>query len=407
MSPRLTIRQKYPQLYAHDSTATPAQISVPERRGDVVELLGLLQRELLYARRQADLARVHAGKRPLAWVGAPRYAKLRHRPLVFGSSPMRSSRSSVPFDDATGDGLAKRWGVPGGFHQLMGCVKLANLYPIPVADMPLDARTEQVRQDLLDAHVQSGLFTDRVVVLVGHEALRAFGYDLEQYRDRIGPLPRQLVPGAREVLAMPDPHRSLCWQTEERRIQGRLVIVRALLAARLPVGIPLAQQLQPMPRLHTEQAAVCASWLAAFTSSEAFKPHAVAATATDAWKTMTGQDAPDLGALVRGPAVAMWRELCRIGLAPPRDLGSGAWWFDSATSASTLYLDKGIARVVGGRGQPKACTLLRHDDTVVEEATKPERSDGLRWAENAAATMGWEHPFVALDKRLTELRGAP
>lgn len=400
MSPRLTIRQKYPELFTADSSATPATLSLPESRGAVTELLTQLQRELMYARRTADAARIRAGMKPVYWTGAPRYAKLRHRPLVYGSSPMASARSGVPFDDATGDGLAKRWGLPGGYHQLLACAKLANLYPAPVADLPLAVKTDAVRRDLLDTQVQSGLFADRVVILVGKEAARVFGYDTTDLGDFAGPLDRRRVVGAREVLMMPDPAESVLWGTQRGQLRGRKVLLRALLAARLPV---VRSERSIVVGIDPEGARRWAGALAPFDVDEFRENADVHMEASCVWVAMGGQPP---GPLASGSVVPLWCELCRVGIAPPRDLGAGAWWFDSPTGTSTMYLDHGRAVVSGMRGKPKLCALLRQDGTTLQEVQRSDRATGLRWAEDAAAQLGWEHAFVALDKRLSALQGA-
>jgi hypothetical protein len=98
---------KHPDLYL-PSSLPPARLEIPHERSAVVDLVVTLQRELLAARRTADALHFRAHGRPIAWSAAPRYAKLRYRPLIFGSSPSASARSALPFDDATGDGLALR-----------------------------------------------------------------------------------------------------------------------------------------------------------------------------------------------------------------------------------------------------------------------------------------------------------
>lgn len=398
MSPRLPLLQRFPELFTRDSSLTPGRIEIPDDRMGVIELVTALQRELMYARRTADSAMRQLDARPMVWTGAPRYAKLRYRPLVFGSSPTACARSSLPFDDTTGDNLARRWGIPGGFHQLMGLAKLANIYPLPISDMPLDARSEEVRQDLLDAHVAAGLFKDRVVVLIGHEALRAFGYSLGEFAHYAGPLPRSPVPGACEVLAMPDPQYSPLWRTDEGRHVGRLVFVRALLAARLPVpGHPLS------PRLQTRYAAEAAAHLAPFPALPSFPTNQMTEVARDCWAQLGAQATVET--LVRGPGMDLWRELARYKLATPRDCGSRSWWFDPATSTSVTYFDRGSGRVVGDRWASKVCELLDSAGLAVARCECHERSTGLRFVENEAARRGWTWACFELDRQLAEMRG--
>lgn len=392
-----------PAVFTRDSFATPLPLTIPEDRYSVIEMVTAMQRELMYARRTADSALRQLGAQPIAWVGAPRYGKLKYRPLVFGSAPSPTARSSLPFDDATGDGLARRWGLPGGFHQLLGMAKLANLYPLPISDMPLDARSEATRHDLLDAHVAAGLFTDRVVILVGTEALRAFGFDVDALQDHVGPLQREQVPGARAVLAMPDPQHSIAWRSEESRHMGRLSFVFALLGARLPVGEATTGPF-PRPRTNAHMATLHAAALVGFDTGSM----KVAVDACSTWMSLgSPYECHQVQDLLRGPSMTLWRELCRIGIATPRDLGARCWWFDPLTSASELYFDRGRARVRGPKDQPKTCELLDAKGAVLASTQVRLRSTGLRWAENEASTRGWDFACFGLDRRLAELRGRP
>jgi hypothetical protein len=376
MSP--TIQQRYPEMFG--DMAAPGKFVIPQARSEVVDLMTSLHREMVFARRTADRIAARHGARTITWGTAPKYAKLKYRPLVFGSSPMASARSTLPFDDSTGDALVKRWGIPGGFMQLQGLAKLANLYPAPIADLPLAFREPQARADLLAAHLDAGLFHERVVVLVGMEAQRAFGYDQPGY---LGLLDRGQVPGARAVIAMPDPAKHPGWGSPDGRYFGRALFVHALLAARLPspnapIAADILLPLDDAPRRGLSEAMVI-------------------------WRREMGGASPT--SLTEDEPVKMWRELCRLGIATPCDLGSRAWWYDPNRSISTMFLDGGRCVVSGRHGEEKRCTLLSVDGTELARAVFRPRSHGLRWAEAEAVARGWDHPFAALDKRLTAMKG--
>lgn len=369
---------KHHPLFA-PSRLPPARLEIPHERTAVVDLVVHLQRELLAARRTADklFQQAHGG-RSIAWAATPRYAKLRYRPLIFGSSPSMTARSSLPFDDATGDALCSRWGIPGGYHQLLGLCKLANLYPAPIADLPIEARSDDARHELLLQHLTAGLFRDRVVILVGAEAQRSLGY--EPRADYLGPLDATQVHGARHVLAMPDPIRSPIWK--DPRYSARALIIQALLAARLPVparqAVTFARALSPLcpgdSNLHADD-------------------HAPEACLFEL--------RPDR----RGEALT-WSELCRLGIATPRDLGAKAWWPIAETSTVELYLDRGHLRVTGHKDKPQiAEVIVAGEDTPIEATEFDSRASALRWCEDQAAQLGWTHPHEALDRRLSGVYG--
>jgi uracil-DNA glycosylase len=363
----------HPELFA-PSHLPPARIDIPTDRSAQIELVVALQRELLCARRTADALHQRIHGRPIEWAQAPRFAKLRFRPLIFGSSPSLGARSSIPFDDATGDALARRWGIPGGFLQLLGLCKLANLYPAPIADLPIEARGDDARYDLLVAHLVGGLFKDRVVILVGAEAQRALGY--EPVTDHLGRLDAGKIVGARMVLAMPDPIRSPVWGRPEHRHNARALILQALLAARLPV--------------EAERAVSYARALVPISDDDA-RMHEMDPAPEECLA--------DLGVAPQSNGLT-WRNLCRLGVATPRDLGARAWWPIPDTSTVELYLDRGHLRVTGHRDNPQIAEVIDHEDNVIAAQDFAARGSALRWCEGMAAAKGWEHAFQALDRRL-------
>lgn len=392
----MNLQQKYPELFTVDSSAPPGQIRIPEERYSVLELVTALQRELLFARRTADSAIHQLGGKPLTWWGAPRYAKLKFRPVVLGLAPSETARSTLAFDDHVGDMLARRWGLPGGFHQLVGLAKLATIWPFPMADLPLPARSRDALCDRLDALVVAGTFRDRVVVLVGAGALQAFGYPA----DALGPLGAQLVPGARAVIAMQDPQQRDLWRAESRRAMARQGFIQALLAARLPAG---GHYDPPRPRTNTAAAALIASTLVQPSKFGTLSPtHVNEAFAV--WRSLGGNPA-GLDKLWSSSGPAVWQELCRLGLSTPRDLGSRLWWLDPVTGVSESYYELGRARVVGAKGQVKICEVLDNHGHVLEQGELPTRRTGHTWAEGKVAARGWDFAHIGLDRRLADLRG--
>ena len=360
---------KHADLY-QPSSLPAARLDIPHDRPAVVDLVVTLQRELLAARRTADALHQRVHGRPIAWAATPRYAKLRYRPLIFGSSPSATARSALPFDDATGDALARRWGVPGGYHQLLGLCKLANLYPAPIADLPIEMRGDDAKHDLMLAHLTAGLFRDRVVIVVGAEAQRALGYDPRP--DYLGRLDASRVLDARMVLAMPDPIRSPVWASAEHRHVAEALLIQALLAARLPVdarrAVTYAGALVPLCEADTR------------------------------WHE--GDHAPDACWHELGGGPFDWRRLCRAGIATPRDLGARAWWPIPDTSTVELYLNMGHLRVTGHAGRPQIAEVIDAADDVIAATEFEARGSALRWCEDQAATRGWRHPHESLDARL-------
>ena len=370
---------KHKTQYSADPMSPPSIPSFPTDRTVAVEAWKQVHRDLAYLRRtiHRQQRKLNRGGEPTPFFGvSPRHAKLQYRPVILGLAPTIYARSHVAWDDPSGDQLASRLGLGGLFH-LMGAFKLRNLFACPLQDLPLEYQATPKKAEALARLVATGTFKDRVVIVCGNEIRALAGLTCD--RDYIGPVAQKLG-GSSLVISMVEPGRSKKWSSPDGQREAVQAAALALLAARLPAANPVADAMQ-----------------------------LVSGGDVESWRSIGGGSPEQFADLMQQEPREVWRFLAGLGIISPPDLGLGAWFHLDAQTHEV--------RLTGGRisvtfdpvlrdsgGEYVYGALIDKGGARVYEcwSGKPHVVRGRCLDE--AVRRGWEFPYVALDRRLAEMR---
>ncbi len=346
--------------------------SSPDNDGEVSLRKRLLhvERELAITRRYLHRLQREHGQPITRFFSMPRYGKLRYRPVLLGYAPSAGARSGLPFDDEFGDHMCDVFGLTGLQHLLVN-FKVRNVFLHQASDLTHDSRNQAAADRSLAGHVAHHLFDGRIVLVVGQDARRACRIVCEP--TYMGPVEAPALAGAARVIVIPEIGHPKQWG-RTRREQLWTCLAFAMAASRLPCDKPIAEAWDLM--------------------REGTSP---------AWRSLLPTDAvmPETRTLERG--LDLWMLLAARGLAAPPDLTRGAWW-PTSSGGHVCYATGGVATL---RGTAKDAVVTVHEyegGGLVYEHT------GLRGECRRLAEIfmlegaGWNHPFIALDKRIEELR---
>lgn len=330
------------------------------------------QRELAIVRRSLHKLQRENGIAPTKFLSMPKYGKLKYRPVILGFAPSAGARSGLPFDDVFGDAMCEVFGLTGLQHLLVN-FKVRNVFLHPASDLPHTERGRDACARAMTGHAQHRLFDGRVVLVVGQDARRAARIECES--SYMGPVESPAIQGAAKVLVIPEIGHPKQW-ARPRREQLWTLLAFAMSAARLPSEAPVAEAWDLM--------------------RDGSSP---------AWRTLLPSSAvgvmPDMRTMPRG--LDLWMLLTARGLAAPSDLTRGAWM--PSDSGSFVFYATGGCAVLCGTDVKAEVTVTDYKSGGIVFEGAGKRGDCRRSAEEFMLNqVGWTYPFMALDKRLEELR---